>query len=178
MISRPIGQASRGNVSAGAAESSGAAPDAFALAKALLDSAPVAVYHTDAAGNMTYSNPEYRRIFGLKLGHSPDAWAQRVHPDDRARMEEAWADFCRQPVPSRFDYRTQAGDGTFHHFSEQVVAANGVPGWVGTISDFSDLVTARDSLRRAETMFRNTFDQAPIGIAYADRSGRFLRCNP
>jgi PAS domain S-box-containing protein len=146
--------------------------------RALLESAPIAIYHTDAAGDIIYANPEYRRMFGLKLGHSPDAWAQRVHPDDRARMEEAWADFCRQPVPSRFDYRTQAGDGTFHHFSEQVVAANGVPGWVGTISDFSDLVTARDSLRRAETMFRNTFDQAPIGIAYADRSGKFLRCNP
>jgi PAS domain S-box-containing protein len=27
-------------------------------------------------------------------------------------------------------------------------------------------------------MFRNTFDQAPIGIAHADRRGRILRCNP
>jgi len=146
--------------------------------RALLESAPIAIYHTDAAGDIIYANPEYRRMFGLEVGHSPDAWAQRVHPDDRARMKVAWADFCRQPVPSRFDYRTEAGDGTFHHFSEQVVAANGVPGWVGTISDFTDLVAARDSLRRAETMFRNTFDQAPIGIAYADRSGKFLRCNP
>jgi PAS domain S-box-containing protein len=31
--------------------------------------------------------------------------------------------------------------------------------------------------RKAESLFRNTFDQAPIGIAYADRRGRFLRCN-
>jgi PAS domain S-box-containing protein len=29
----------------------------------------------------------------------------------------------------------------------------------------------------AETMFRNTFDQAPIGIAHADRRGRLLRYN-
>jgi PAS domain S-box-containing protein len=36
---------------------------------------------------------------------------------------------------------------------------------------------ARDELRKAETLFRNTFDQAPIGIAYADRNGRYLRCN-
>jgi PAS domain S-box-containing protein len=45
-------------------------------------------------------------------------------------------------------------------------------------SDFTDLVAARGDLRRAETLFLNTFDQAPIGIAYADRVGRFLRCNP
>ncbi len=147
-----------------------------ALAQALLDRAPVAIYYTDAAGNMLYSNPEYRRIFGLQPGHDPDAWAQRVHPGDRVRMERAWADFCRQPIPSRFAYRTLA-DHEVRHFSEQVVAADGVPGWVGTITEVTDLTNARDHLQKAETMFRNTFDQAPIGIAHADRRGRLLRYN-
>jgi PAS domain S-box-containing protein len=151
-------------------------PDVL-LDRALLESAPVAIYHTDAAGNMTYSNPEYRRIFGLKLGHSPDAWAQRVHPDDRLGMETAWANFCRQPASCRFGYRTQADDGTVRHFSEQVVPVDGSSGWIGTISDFTELVAARDNLRKTETMFRNTFDQAPIGIAYANRSGKIQRCN-
>src|SRR3984893_11783832 len=41
----------------------------------------------------------------------------------------------------------------------------------------ADLVNARDRLRKADTMFRNTFDQAPIGIAHADRRGRLLRYN-
>ena len=78
-------------------------PSDAAAARALLDSAPVAIYHTDAAGNMSYSNPEYRRIFGLKPDQSMDTWAQRVHPDDRERMEQAWTEFCRQRIPSRFD---------------------------------------------------------------------------
>jgi len=38
-------------------------------------------------------------------------------------------------------------------------------------------VNARDDLRKAETLFSNTFDQAPIGIAYSDRDGKLLRCN-
>jgi PAS domain S-box-containing protein len=178
MTTKRIGQALTGKASANAAETAAAAPDSSALTKALLDSAPVAVYHTDAAGNMTYSNPEYRRIFGLELGHDPDAWAQRVHPDDRARMQGAWAQFCRRPTASRFDgYRTLAEDGTVRHFSEQVVPAEGIPGWVGTITDVTDLVAARDDLRRVESLFRNTFDQAPIGIAHADRRGKILRCN-
>src|ERR1700678_2205208 len=144
---------------------------------ALLESAPVAIYRTDAAGNMTYSNPEYRRMFGLELGHGPDAWVRRVHPDDRERMEQAWAEFCLEAAPSRFAYRTQEDDGAIRHFSEQVVPDGG-GGWVGTITDFTDLVTTRDNLRKAETLFRNTFDQAPLGIVYADRSGKFLRFNP
>jgi PAS domain S-box-containing protein len=117
-------------------------------------------------------------MFGLKLGHSPDAWAQQLHPDDRIRMEQAWNAFCQQPESVRFAYRTQAKDGTIRHLSEQVVPAEGVAGWVGTITDVSDLVAARDNLRRAETLFRDTFDQAPLGIAYSDRSGKFLRFNP
>ncbi|HEV7614548.1 MAG TPA: PAS domain S-box protein [Steroidobacteraceae bacterium] len=149
-----------------------------APALALLESAPVAVYHADETGNIIYSNPEYRRMFDLKPGAGPDAWAARVHRDDRARMQAAWTDFGRQPRAVRFEnYRTQAADGTVRHFSEQVVAADGVAGWVGTITDFTELVTVRDHLRKAETMFRNTFDQAPVGIVHADRRGKLLRCN-
>ena len=78
----------------------------------------------------------------------------------------------------RFEYRTLPDDtGAVRFFAEQVVPAHGVPGYVGTISDFTDLVTARGDLRKAETLYRNTFDQAPIGIAYADRDGKFLRFN-
>ena len=155
-----------------------ALPAEAAMVNALLESAPVAIYHTDAAGNMTYSNPEYRRIFGLQPGHDPDAWSKRVHPDDRARMEREWAEFCRAPKPSRFEgYRTLSEDGAVRHYSEQVVPARGIPGWLGTIADFTDLVAARDNLRRVETLFRDTFEQAPIGIAHADRRGKLLRCN-
>jgi len=35
-----------------------------------------------------------------------------------------------------------------------------------------------ENLRQLEMLHRNTFEQAPIGIAYADREGRFIRVNP
>jgi len=40
-----------------------------------------------------------------------------------------------------------------------------------------ELIRARSLAERAQAGPYNTFDQAPIGIAYADREGRFLRCN-
>jgi PAS domain S-box-containing protein len=147
------------------------------LARALIESATSAIYHSDAAGRLTYVNSEYRRLFGSNHERSIDNWAQSVHPDDRARIEGGWADFCRQPRPSRFDYRTAPSEGTVRNFSEQVVAAVGVSGFVGTITDVTDLVTARDNLREANALFRNTFEEAPVGIAYADRNGNFLRGN-
>ena len=63
--------------------------DWAAMVAALIESAPVAMYQTDAAGNLTYINPEYRRIFGLDPEQSADDWAQGVHPEDRSRMEQA-----------------------------------------------------------------------------------------
>ena len=35
-----------------------------------------------------------------------------------------------------------------------------------------------ENLRQLEMLHRNTFEQAPIGIAYADKAGRFIRVNP
>jgi PAS domain S-box-containing protein len=42
----------------------------------------------------------------------------------------------------------------------------------------AQLASAAGDLLRAEALFHNTFDQAPIGIAYSDRDGRIFRCNP
>jgi PAS domain S-box-containing protein len=148
-----------------------------ALARALLESAPVAIYHSDSTGTLSHANAEYRRIFGLTPEQSTNDWAQGVHPDDRQRIEDTWADFCRNPRPVRFEYRTRRGEGAIRFIAEQVVPAKGVAGFVGTISDFTDLVVARGDLRKVESLFHNTFEQAPIGIAYADRKGKFLRSN-
>jgi PAS domain S-box-containing protein len=164
MISQPIGRAAPG-------------PDST-LPAALLDSAPVAIYHANNDGNITYSNAAYRRIFRLSPHQSTNDWAQHVHPEDRARMETAWAEFVRRPRPTLFDsYRIQAGDGEVRYISEQVVAAVGVSGFVGIVTDFTDVMTARDNLRRAEALYSNTFEQAPVGIAHVDRRGRIVRYN-
>jgi PAS domain S-box-containing protein len=140
--------------------------------------APVALYHTDVAGNIMYVNPAYRRIFGLAPGQSTNDWAQGVHPDDRESMQAAWADFCRDPRPTRFDYRSVTAQDGLRYNSEQVLPAEDGSGFIGTITDVTDLVTMRGDLQRAESLFRDTFEQAAVGIAYADRTGKFVRCNP
>ncbi len=151
--------------------------NAAALVRALLEHAPVAIYHTDGAGHSAYFNPAYRAMFGLE-GEATDAdWVQWVHADDRPRMTEAWADFGRQPRPMRFEYRTDPDKGPSRVLAEQVVPVGRGRGFVGTITDVTELMAARDDLRKMETLFRNTFEQAPIGVAYADRSGTFLQCN-
>jgi PAS domain S-box-containing protein len=149
---------------------------AAALVPSLLENAPVAIYHTDGKGTSLYANPAYRRMFGLAEGQGDEGWIQGVHPDDRARAEEGWADFRARPRAVRFEYRSNPDRYGPRFLAEHIVPA-GAHGFVGTITDVTDLIAVRGELRKLETLFRHTFEQAPIGIAYADRDGRFLRCN-
>lgn len=155
------------------------APEAAggALFHALADSAPVAVYHADPAGDLTYVNSEYRRMFGLAPEQNANDWDRAVHPDDRERVKAICEDFYKNPRAMTFEYRALPGESGVRFYSEKVVPIHGAAGYVGTITDFTDLADARGELRKAETLFRNTFDQAPIGIVYADRCGTLLRFN-
>jgi len=146
------------------------------VARARLESAPVAIYHTDVRGQITYANPEYRRFLGLGPTESLENWINIVHADDRSRMQAIWADFCLNPRPLAFEYRTAPREGASRVLTEQVVAAPGT-GFVGTITDITDRVEAGEHLKRAETLSHHTFEQAPIGIVYTDRKGRLLRAN-
>ncbi len=56
--------------------------------------------------------------------------------------------------------------------TDEVSKAHSSPRGTPAISD----ETYR-SLRQMQMLYLNTFEQAPIGIAYADRQGRFLRVN-
>jgi len=132
------------------------------LIRALADSAPVAIYHADSAGHLTYANPQYRAMFALVPGQSLDDWARAVHPTDRPRIEAVWAEFFRRWTDSvRFEYRTQASTGEIRHLAEHVVAvtAEGVNGFVGTITDVTELKQAQAEV---EVLHRQLIDASRL----------------
>ncbi len=145
--------------------------------RSLAMSAPVALYRSDTSGNVTYTNQEYRRIFRLKEDHTPNDWSQGVHPEDRVRMEADWADFCRNPRPVRFEYRTEPTAGTVRYFAEQVVAARGMSGFIGTISDFTDLAVARADLQQNQNLLESVIVNLPIALLVCDSAGVVTRHN-
>jgi len=147
------------------------------LAQALIESASVVIYHSNLSGNLTYANPEYRRIFGLTPEQSTNDWVHGVHPDDKQRIEDAWEDFCRNPRSVRFDYRTRPVNGAVRYFTEQVVPAHGVEGFVGTISDFTDLITARGELLQQRTLLEAVITDLPIALLACDVAGNITHFN-
>ena len=153
--------------------------DYLAPAAALIESAPVAMYQTDAEGHVVYVNPEYRRVFGLGPKQSLDDWAQGVHPDDRARMERSWADFCANPRPMTFEYRTAPQTGNVRYFTERVVAVNYMAAFVGTISDVTDLASKRltAELEEYRTLLETLIANLPLSLIACDAEGRITLYN-
>src|SRR5207244_4111185 len=49
--------------------------------------------------------------------------------------------------------------------------------WFGTCTDISDHRQTEEALRESEVRFRGTFENAAVGIAHVDVTGRFLRVN-
>ena len=150
----------------------------LAYFRAVAEHAPVAIYRTDPGGEITYANAAYRRIFGLAQDADMAQWPRYVHAEDRVQLQADWEDFCRHPRAIQLAYRTEPPGGELRHYTERCVPVPGAPAFVGTITDVSELIATRNDLLKAEALFRNTFEQASIGIVYADRHGRLLRCNP
>ena len=119
---------------------------------ALIASAPVAMYHADATGRLTYASDAYRALFELTADQALDEWAHAVHPEDRERMQQAWADFCRQPHAARFQWRSQSTAGVVRFLVESVapMSAPAADGFVGTITDVTEYQAIQAQLEKLQ----------------------------
>ena len=153
-----------------AAEGVPAPESAFALADSLLDSAPIAIYYADTQSESTYVNPEYRRLFRLAPTQDVNDWPQAVHPDDRDRIEELWTEFLRRPYDIRLEYRALGEGGAVRYYAEHAVPTEGVSGYVGTISDITDLVKTR-------TLLEAVIGDLPVALLACDTDSRITHYN-
>ncbi len=119
----------------------------------------------------------------LKPAPSYDAWLAMVHPDDRRVMHRAQKDLVAGRAQSlQAEFRvTRLGDGALRWLAcmGRMVpdGAGGSPRMVGVTFDVTGLRQAEAALRHSEAMFRATFEQAAVGMAFVDLQGHVLRVN-
>jgi diguanylate cyclase (GGDEF)-like protein/PAS domain S-box-containing protein len=154
------------------------ADEVSAFYHALLSEAPVTIYYMTPDGWIRYANSAYRRLYGLGRDQGVGEWPLGMHPDDRAALEQFWAEFELNPRPVSVQYRTRDSSGAVRHIIETVVSASGIAGFIGTITDVTELVSARNQLQEVEALHRSMFEQVPTGIVYFTRAGTLISCNP
>ena len=105
----------------------------------------------------TYLSDEWYRIYGLDPANNLHAWderVQRIHPEDRNKLEEAINRAIADESGYELEYRLLLPEGEIkylHVLGHPVVSASGdVVQLMGSVTDITERKNAEQALRRSE----------------------------
>lgn len=135
--------------------------------RALSDSHPVGVYHSDETGALTYTNDRWRQIFGLaRAGSVCHEWIQALHPDDRDEIVAAWRDKVTSGLGFDMEFRIVRPDAavrTVRSRAAPVLAGVPASGLVGALDDVTEQRANERRLRASEAFLDRTGRVAGVG---------------
>ena len=131
-----------------------------------------------------YCSEEMLRIFGLDPQEDLPTrknFRQRVHPEDRSRVDESFARVVNERVDSFDEYRVVLPDGTVKHVyssGHPVLDANGeLIEFVGTATDITERKRAEETLRDSEYKLRQIIETVPSLLWSTDPNGEPTHIN-
>ena len=145
----------------------------------------------DLATNVVESSPEIQRAYAVQPGEDisrPPFWFDRIHPEDRPRVQAQFERCMRDKTEYRAGYRIILPDGSIRY---QYATGHPVTNDVGDLVEFigasmdmtehwlatTERSLAEEALRKSEERWRTVFENSAIGVALTDLSGRFLATN-
>jgi two-component system cell cycle sensor histidine kinase/response regulator CckA len=128
----------------------------------------------EIAGDRVAWSDELLRIYGLEREEfegTYDAFLERVHPDDRARVEQIVRSAYETGQPYAYDHRIVRPDGevrALHAEGEVIVGEDGTPVRMAGIGhDITERVEAQQKLDEAAARYRSLVERIPL-VTYVD----------
>lgn len=163
-----------------------------------LSTAQMGIWECDmATGTQTWSPENYAILgyctdadgrvldfHGNEISPRPvhQSFYDRVHPDDQDLLEKTERESLQTHTPYDLEYRVVWLDGSTHWLYERGTYLFDDAGvaikLIGVTMDVTHLKQTEAALRQSEQMFRQLFENAPIGILLlSPETGRILRAN-
>jgi diguanylate cyclase (GGDEF)-like protein/PAS domain S-box-containing protein len=147
-------------------------------------SAHVGNWELDLLSNKLYWSDEIYRIFEIdpaKFGASYDAFLNAIHPNDRDRVNQAYADSLANCEPYDIVHRLQFVDGRIKFVNERCETHYDAEGKAirsqGTVQDITEQKLAENTLRESEARYRAVTYTASDAIITADSAGNIVNWN-
>jgi PAS domain S-box-containing protein len=132
------------------------------------------------SGKLTWSD-EIFRLFEIDkgaFGASYEAFLNAIHPEDRERVNQAYADSMETRSSYEIAHRLRMPDGRIKwvnercetHYDEQSKAIRST----GTVQDITERKLAEETLR----LYANVFEHSGEAILITDSDNRILAVNP
>ena len=119
----------------------------------LMDMMPQCVWAAREDGTIYLVNEYWTEYTGLTLEDTArGGYSEVAHPDDRARMIDAWDHSVRSGEPLEIEFRIRSRDGGHRWFLGRAVperADGKIMGWVGTATDIEDHKRDQVALKKA-----------------------------
>jgi len=154
--------------------------------RTLADSLPVGIFQANTDGLIDYANPRWLEITGIEPDHLTDPETIGiVHPDDRAKVLDAFSTAFAERRPYHVQYRINMPDGTVRWLSGRgsrtyEPTSGEATGMVGSIEDVTPLIDAQEQTVRLAGIVESTSDLVGIvdwnsgKLIYLNRSAREL----
>src|SRR5258706_1426569 len=155
----------------------------------IVDSIPGFVAISNAAGEVELYNHQVLEYFG-KTTEELKNWATAdvLHPDDLARMIDAWRYSIDTGEPLDLDHRSRGADGVYRWFHirgrAQRDAEGSIVRWYHLVTDIDERKRAEDELAKAfdeiaksEAELRTIIDAISQLIVALSADGKFLTAN-
>jgi PAS domain S-box-containing protein len=120
----------------------------------VLESLPQLVWTCRADGAADYFSRQWFEYTGTRLEEDLGyGWTARLHEEDRERALGMWARCLQDGQAYDADARIRGKDGRYRWFKQRaspiIDAGGSIEKWFGTSTDITDLIEAREIIRRA-----------------------------
>jgi len=137
--------------------------------RGLTNSAPTGIFELDIDGRLIFANEQWCLLAGLTLQEAMgDGWRAAIHPDDLAALASEWKGALRDERDFSVECRYLRPSGEVRWVTVLGAtlrdAAGTTTGYIGSVTDVSDLKQIEQQLRTANRRFEDALAGSDIGL--------------